>query len=115
MHILTYALTGGNEFFLKGEEGGDYVELFINDESVGKTYVWWDKDMEQEVGGDCRYIVINNEMFHLRDMFERGEVSAETFNAPATKKPKLTKTQLEALNMMKASTFSEAEDMLMWR
>ena len=30
---------------------------------------------------------------------------AETFNAPATKKPKLTKTQLEALNMMKASTF----------
>lgn len=29
----------------------------------------------------------------------------ETFNAPATKKPKLTKTQLEDLNRMKASTF----------
>lgn len=81
LNILTYALTGGNEFFLKGEEGGDYVEIFINDESVGETYVWWDKDMEQEVGGDCRYIVINNEMFHLRDMFDRDEVSAETFNA----------------------------------
>jgi hypothetical protein len=68
--ILSYALTGGNEFFLKGEEGGDYVEIFINDESVGETYVWWDKDMEQEVGGDCRYIIINNEMFHLNDLKE---------------------------------------------
>ena len=78
--ILSYALTGGNEFFLKGEEGGDYVEIFINDESVGETYVWWDKDMEQEVGGDCRYIIINNEMFHLNDLKEI-DLGAESFSA----------------------------------
>ena len=54
--------------------------------------------------GNCGCVQIAEVPANLAKYYPE-EYAAETFNASTTKKPKLTKTQLKALNMMKASTF----------
>ena len=74
--ILTYALLDWDLDLDSMPEGG-FVEIYVNGASVGDAYVWWDSEMEKELGGEHPYIIINNEMFHLNDLKQ----SASSFGA----------------------------------
>jgi len=53
------------------DTGGKYVELFQDDQLIGKVEVWTDRDNETREGKEQEYILINHEMIYLDSLSKR--------------------------------------------